>query len=119
VTITTHPHEVQRLAIAVGSGFDDFRDAPLRTMIHEDTNGTAWFSVDQPSTRFSSFGDPAITEVGLELDHELAALLEHLGVPVPPTLTREPGLTNGGAQRSGAAPRAAHDDHGSQGAAPR
>ncbi|HMJ36262.1 MAG TPA: DUF302 domain-containing protein [Baekduia sp.] len=165
-----HPHEVQRLTIAVGTGFDDFRDryeqsvpsldserraalvregadwdtilraatdnaphdfirywtsdvgalmrlagdsprcssylmgnhtiaermyrhdpgimlyAPLRTAIHEDADGTTWFSVDQPSTRFSSFGDPAITDVGLELDHKLAALLEHLGAPVPPAL---------------------------------
>jgi hypothetical protein len=171
VTVTTHSHEVQRLAIATGAGFADFRDryeqsvptvdaerlaalvgegadwdtvlraaaenaphhfirywtfdtgslmrlagdsprcssylmgnhtiaermyrhdpaimlyAPLRTAIHEDADGTTWFSVDQPSTRFSSFGDPAITDVGLELDHKLAALLEHLGAPVPPTLT--------------------------------
>jgi hypothetical protein len=57
--------------------------APLRTAIHEDADGTTWFSVDQPSTRFRSFGDPAITAVGLELDHKLAALLEHLGAPVP------------------------------------
>jgi hypothetical protein len=57
--------------------------APLRTAIHEDAEGIAWFSVDQPSTRFASFGDPAITDVGLELDHKLAALLEHLGAPVP------------------------------------
>jgi Domain of unknown function DUF302 len=171
VTITTHPHEVQRLAIAVETGFAEFRDryeqsvpildtasytalvragadwdtvlraaaenaphdfirywtidigalmrlagdaprcssylmgnhtiaermyrhdpaiilyAPLRTAIHEDAGGTTWFSIDQPSTRFRSFGDPAITDVGLELDHKLAALLEHLGAPVPPTLT--------------------------------
>jgi hypothetical protein len=170
LTVTTHPHEVHRLTIAVGTGFDDFRDryeqsvpafdserfaalvsegatwdavlrataenaphhflrywtldagallrlaghslrsssylmgnhtiaermyrhdpgiilyAPLRTAIHEDADGTTWFSVDQPSTRFSSFGDPAITTVGLELDHKLAALLEHLGAPVPPAL---------------------------------
>jgi hypothetical protein len=60
--------------------------APLRTAIYEDTDGNTWFSVDQPSTRFSSFGDPAITEVGIELDHKLAGLLEHLGAPVPATL---------------------------------
>jgi hypothetical protein len=171
VTAVTHPHEVHRLAIPVGRGFDDFRDryeqsvpvfdverfaaferdgaawdavlrataesaphdfirywtidvgammrlagdsprcasylmgnhtiaermyrhdqgiilyAPLRTEIHEDADGITWFGIDQPSTRFSSFGDPAITEVGLELDHKLAALLEHLGAPVPPALT--------------------------------
>jgi hypothetical protein len=171
MSITTHPHEVHRLAIAVGTGFDDFREryersvpsidserlatlvregadwdtvrraaaenaphhfirywttdagalmrlagdparcssylmgnhtiaermyrhdpaimlyAPLRTAIHEDADGITWFSVDQPSTRFAGFGDPAITAVGLELDRKLAALLEHLGAPVPPALT--------------------------------
>jgi hypothetical protein len=170
VTITTHPHEVDRIAIAVGSGFEDFREryersvpildverfaalvreradwdtvlrvtaenaphhfirywtldsdalmrlaghsphcstylmgnhtiaermyrhdpavmlyAPLRTLIHDDADGITWFTVDRPSTRFSSFGDPAITEVGIELDHKLAALLEHLGAPVPSAL---------------------------------
>jgi hypothetical protein len=61
--------------------------APLRTAIDADADGTTWFSIDQPSTRFSSFGNPAITKVGLELDHKLAALLEHLGAPVPAILT--------------------------------
>ena len=171
MTVTTHPHEVHRLAIAVGRGFDDFRDgyehsvpsvdadrlaalvregadwdsvlraaaengphqfirywtsdvgslmrlagasprcssylmgnhtiaermyrhdpgvmlyAPLRTAIHEDAAGTTWFGVDRPSTRFASFGDRAISDVGLELDHKLAALLQHLGAPVPSALT--------------------------------
>jgi hypothetical protein len=170
LTITTHPHEVHRLAIAVGARFDDFREryeqsvpsldvgrltvlvgegvdwdtvlrataenapydfirywtidagvlmelaggsprcssylmgnhtiaermyrhdpgimlyAPLRAAIYESADGTTWFSIDQPSTRFSSFGNPAIAEVGFELDHKLAALLEHLGAPVPPAL---------------------------------
>jgi hypothetical protein len=170
VNITTYAHAVHRLAIAVGTGFNDFRDryeqsvpsldaerltelvheganwdsvlraaaenapyqfirywssdvgalmqlagdsprcssylmgnhtiaermyrhdpaiilyAPLRTAIYEDADGATWFSVDQPSTRFGSFGDPAISKVGLELDHKLAALLEHLGSPVPPAL---------------------------------
>ncbi|WP_204358237.1 DUF302 domain-containing protein [Streptosporangium sp. 'caverna'] len=62
--------------------------APLRTMIYEDSAGATRFAVDQPSTRFSSFGDPDITEVGLELDRELAALLEHLEAPVPAELVR-------------------------------
>jgi Domain of unknown function DUF302 len=60
--------------------------APLRTVIHEDADGTTWFSVDQPSARFASFGDPAITDVGFELDRKLAALLEYLGAPVPAAL---------------------------------
>jgi Domain of unknown function DUF302 len=62
--------------------------APLRSAIHEDAEGTTWFSIDQPSTRFSSFGDPTIAGVGLELDRLLAALLEHLGAPAPRALTQ-------------------------------
>jgi hypothetical protein len=61
--------------------------APLRTEIYEDADGVTWFSVDQPSTCFASFGQPAITEVGLELDRELAALFSFLGAPVPDALT--------------------------------
>ena len=57
--------------------------APLRTAIVEDVDGATWLSVDQPSTRFGSFNTPQITEVGIELDHKLAALLEHLDAPVP------------------------------------
>jgi len=30
MTVETHPHEVQRLTIAVGAGFDDVRAAPLQ-----------------------------------------------------------------------------------------
>ena len=62
--------------------------APLRTAVVEDADGATWFTVDQPSTRFSSFNTPQITEVGIELDHKLAALLEHLEAPVPVALTQ-------------------------------
>lgn len=41
----------------------------------------------QPSTCFGSFNTPQITKVGLELDHKLAALLDHLDVPAPAALT--------------------------------
>ena len=34
--------------------------APLRTALYEDAEGMTWFAVDQPSTRFASFGDPAM-----------------------------------------------------------
>jgi hypothetical protein len=61
--------------------------APLRTAIVEDADGATWFIVDQPSTRFGSFNTPQITKVGIELDHKLAALLEHLDAPVPAALT--------------------------------
>jgi uncharacterized protein DUF302 len=61
--------------------------APLRTAIVEDDDDATWFTFDQPSTQFGSFNTPEITKVGDELDHKLAALLEHLGAPVPATLT--------------------------------
>lgn len=57
--------------------------APLRTAIFEDADETTWFTLDQPSSRFGSFSTPQITKVGLELDHKVAALLEHLGTRVP------------------------------------
>lgn len=61
--------------------------APLRTVIWEDENSDAWFSVDQPSTQFSSLGIPAIDEVGIELDRKLATLLEVLDLEAPAVLT--------------------------------
>jgi hypothetical protein len=60
--------------------------APLRTVIYEDTAGGVHFGIDQPSSKFASFGDPRITEVGLQLDVKLAALLHLLGLPVPDEL---------------------------------
>ena len=60
--------------------------APLRTVIWEDSTGAAWFSADQPSTQFGSFGIPEISKVGVELDRKLAALLEALHVDVPGAL---------------------------------
>jgi hypothetical protein len=61
--------------------------APLRTAIVEDADHATWFTFDQPSTQFGSFNTPQITKVGHELDHKLAALLTHLGAPVPAALT--------------------------------
>ncbi len=60
--------------------------APLRTVIWEDAQERAWFTIDQPSTQFGSFGIPAVTAVGVELDRKLAALLEALRVEVPMAL---------------------------------
>ncbi|MCU1686164.1 MAG: hypothetical protein JWQ81_6903 [Amycolatopsis sp.] len=60
--------------------------APLRTAIHEDRDGHVWFSLDQPSTRFGSFGNAEIAAVGRELDVKVAHLLEHLELPVPDEL---------------------------------
>ena len=53
----------------------------------EDAAGVTWFTVDQPSTRFSSFDTPQIRAVGIELDRKLAALLAVLDAPVPTALT--------------------------------
>lgn len=44
-------------------------------------------TADQPSTQFASFSMPEVTEVGIELDRKLAALLDALDVPVPNALT--------------------------------
>ena len=60
--------------------------APLRTVIWGHTDGTAWFTVDQPSTQFASFGAAQISSVGVELDTKLAALLTALGLKTPATL---------------------------------
>jgi len=62
--------------------------APLRTTIYEDGNDRVWFTVDQPSTRFSSFRDPQIASVGAELDGKLADLFTTLGIAAPHELTR-------------------------------
>ena len=60
--------------------------APLRTLIWEDRDARAWFTVDQPSALFGSFHVPGVAAVGVELDRKLAALLEALGVEVPMAL---------------------------------
>ena len=58
--------------------------APLRTLIYEDLEGKVHFSIDQPSTRFSSFGNDDIAATGKRLDAKLAGLLAELHLPVPP-----------------------------------
>jgi hypothetical protein len=60
--------------------------APLHTVIWEDAEGGSWFTVDQPSTQFASFGLAEISAVGVELDRKVAALLEALRVEVPMAL---------------------------------
>ena len=60
--------------------------APLRTLIWEDQDRHAWFTVDQPSTQFGSLGLPEVRSVGEDLDRKLARLLAALGVPVPAAL---------------------------------
>jgi hypothetical protein len=60
--------------------------APLRTAIYEDTLGCAHFSIDQPSSKFASFGDSRIAGVGAQLDAKVARLLQLLSLPVPPEI---------------------------------
>jgi hypothetical protein len=57
--------------------------APLRTEIYADPDGGTQFIIDRPSAHFASYGNPAITEVGVELDNLVAGLLGALGAPVP------------------------------------
>ena len=57
--------------------------APLRTEIYADPDGGTQFIIDRPSAHFASYGNPAITEVGAELDNLVAGLLGALGAPVP------------------------------------
>jgi uncharacterized protein (DUF302 family) len=60
--------------------------APLRTLLYEDPKGKVHFAIDQPSTRFSSFGNKDIAATGKHLDEKLATLLGDLGLPVPSAL---------------------------------
>jgi uncharacterized protein (DUF302 family) len=53
---------------------------PLRTVIYVDDGSRTRFAIDQPSTVLASFGSPSISEVGIELDRKLGALLEALDV---------------------------------------
>ena len=54
--------------------------APMRVLIHSDTNGNAIISMDQPSSVFGGLGVPEITAVGEELDRKVATLLQAIGV---------------------------------------
>ncbi|MBE1604344.1 hypothetical protein [Actinopolymorpha pittospori] len=60
--------------------------APLHLLIHADASGQAVFVIDQPSTLFASFHDPAITAVGHELDEKVSALLVALDAQPPAEL---------------------------------
>ncbi|MFG1708106.1 DUF302 domain-containing protein [Nonomuraea sp. M3C6] len=64
--------------------------APLRTVLCADASGVVTLHVDQPSSRFGSYGNPEIAAVGRELDGMLADLLDALGAPVPSELRAQP-----------------------------
>ena len=63
--------------------------APLRVTIYQAANGTVHFVIDQPSTRFNTFDNPAIDGVGEFLDDKIANLLAVIGAPVPEVLTEQ------------------------------
>jgi hypothetical protein len=54
--------------------------APLRALIYIDSRDRTRFAVDQPSTVFAGFADPAVAEIGAGLDRQLAELLTALGI---------------------------------------
>ena len=59
---------------------------PLRTLIYIDRDDRTRFAVDQPSTVFAGFAEPAIAAYGVDLDRQLAELLSTLGVEATPVL---------------------------------
>jgi hypothetical protein len=61
--------------------------APLHTAVWGQPEGPAYFTFDRPSDQFGSYDRPEIAAVGRELDHKLAVLIDHLGLPVPLELT--------------------------------
>jgi len=62
--------------------------APLRTLIYIDPADRTRLAVDQPSTVYASFADPVITELGRDLDRQLAGPLGSLGVEAGPWMDR-------------------------------
>jgi hypothetical protein len=62
--------------------------APLRTAIYVGAADRTRFAGDKPSTVFASFASPPISQVGIELDRKLAALLDALDVPAREALDR-------------------------------
>ena len=65
--------------------------APLSTLIYIDPADRTRLAVDQPSTVYASFADPVITELGLDLDRQLAELLDALGVEAGPLMGQRGG----------------------------
>ena len=63
---------------------------PLRTVIYAGPDDRAFLAADQPSTEVASFGLAPVTQVGIDLDRKLAALLDALDVPAGETLDGPP-----------------------------
>ena len=54
--------------------------APLRILVYSDSDDNAVFTMDRPSTAFSSLGIAEVTKVGEGLDRKVADLLRIVGV---------------------------------------
>lgn len=63
---------------------------PLRCIIYEG-DGETRFAIELPSKTLSSFGRDEIAQVGYDLDHKLARLLDVLGAEVPSALPQACG----------------------------
>src|SRR5439155_7041641 len=68
--------------------------SPLSTAISESASGGVQFSIDQPSTKFDSFGNPDIANVGAQLDAKVAELLRLMSLPVPSELAQTGGAAS-------------------------
>jgi hypothetical protein len=54
--------------------------APLRMLVHSDSDGNAVFTMDRPSDAFGSFGIAEVSKVGEGLDRKVVNLLRVIGV---------------------------------------
>jgi hypothetical protein len=78
--------------------------APLRTLIYIDSTDRTRLAVDQPSTVYAGFADPVITELDIDLDRQLAELLDALGVDAGPWLLQRGGRRRTSSSSSPSAP---------------
>jgi hypothetical protein len=60
---------------------------PLRIVIAADASGYAVLSLDHPTDLFAAYDEPELEPVARDFARSFAALLEHLGLAVPPQLT--------------------------------
>ncbi len=68
-----HPLTASRMTkLRIGSALY----APLSLLVAADEHGGTWLEYDRPSTLFSQFEDPGVTQVASELDDKLAALVQ-------------------------------------------
>lgn len=61
---------------------------PFRVELHESAAELTGIALDRPGSRFASFGNNKITQVGVELDRAVGDLLEAIDLPRPSVLRR-------------------------------